>query len=251
MIAYIRGRLAGVADAPEVLIRTQEGQIVARTFSPPSNLVPDDDVVAVSATIAVGVVDRDETALLGPWAADGPDPGGPLGLASTPVVLLSGASTIDVALAGVARAGRDPQVAILEAGAPDLGLAVLATVGAGTEVVVLTEAEGRHIDLVRILGGRAVVALPASDATTISAWFGDAELGADIPLPTTDAQASADIASLGLEAVHQLVQVDPSPALDRARVGAMRFSLLTVAAAGILAGRIAVGNRRWRAEVEP
>jgi hypothetical protein len=31
----------------------------------------------------------------------------------------------------------------------------------------------------------------------------------------------------------------------------MRFSLLTVASAGILAGRIAVGNRRWRAEVEP
>jgi hypothetical protein len=26
---------------------------------------------------------------------------------------------------------------------------------------------------------------------------------------------------------------------------------LTVAAAGILAGRIAVGNRRWRPEVEP
>lgn len=251
MIAYIRGRLDGVADAPAVPIRTKERRIVARTFSPPGTLALDDDVVAASSTIAVGVVDRDETALLGPWPADGPDPEGPLGLASRPVVLLADASTIDVTLAGVARAGRGPGVAVLKAGTSGLGLELLATVGAGAEVVVLTEAEGRHIDLVRILGGRAVVALPASDATTIGAWFGDAELGADIPLPTTDAQASADVAGLGLEAVHQLVQVDPGPALDQANVRAASFRVLVAAAAGVLAGRIVVGNRRWRAEVEP
>jgi hypothetical protein len=251
MIAYIRGRLDGVAAAPAVPIRTKERRIVARTFSPPGTLAPDDDVVAASATIAVGVVDRDETALLGPWPADGPDPAGPRGLASRPVVLLADASTIDVTLVGVARAGREPGVAMLEAGTSGLGLELLAAVGAGAEVVVLTEAEGRHIDLVRILGGRAVVALPTSNATTIAAWFGDAELGADIPLPTTDAQASADVAGLGLEAVHQLVQVDPGPALDQANVRAASFGVLVAAAAGVLAGRIVVGNRRWRAEVEP
>lgn len=251
MIAYIRGRLDGSAKAADVPVRTDEGRIMARTFSPLGDLASDGTVVAASATIAVGVVDREATALLGPWPAEGPDPGGPLGLASTSVILLSDPSTIGVALAGVARAGGDPAVTRLEASAPGLGLALLAAVNAGAEMVVLTAAEGRHVDLVRILGGRAVVALPASDAATIVAWFGDAGFGADIPLPTTDAQASADIAGLGLEAVHQLVQVDPSPALDEARVEPTGFSVLAAAAAGVLAGRFAAGDRRWRAQIEP
>jgi hypothetical protein len=249
MIAYIRGRLEGSPEARTVAVRTEAGRIEARAYAPPGGLEQGDEVVAASATIAVGIVDRDETALLGPWPADRPDPGGPLGLASTPVVLLPEASTADVALAGVARAGRTPAVARLEGPIPALGLALLAATAAGDEVIVLTEAEGRHVDLVRILGGRAVVALAAADQT-VRAWLAETELGADVPVPATDERLSSAFASLGLEATHQLIQVDPMPAFDEAEVRRRdrAVPVLTAAAAGVLAGRIAAANRRWRAD---
>jgi hypothetical protein len=253
MIAYVRGRLEGRADAREVTIRTQGGQMDARTYAPPGGLASSDEVVAASTTIAVGVVDHDAIALLGPWPADRPDPGGPLGLASTPVILLPDASTVNVALAGVARAGRAPAVARLEGTLPALGLALLRASAAAAEVVVVTEARGRHVDLVRILGGRPVVALLASDDAAVTGWFAETELSADVPVPTSDARASSAIGSLGLEATHQLIQVDPSPALDESGTpaGDATFAVLTAAAAGVLAGRIAAGNRRWRADTAP
>ena len=195
MIAYVRGRLAAAAAAGEVRIETDHGPIAARTYAPSGGLAQGGDVIAASATIAVGIEDHDLTALLGPWAPDQPDPAGPLGLASTPVILLPRRATADVALAGVSRAGRAPGIDRLEGETPALGLAILAVAAAGGEVLVLTEADGRHIDLVRILGGRAVVALPSRDADDIAAWLGDAELGADIPVPTdSDAMARRHLA---------------------------------------------------------
>lgn len=252
MIAYVRGRLEGSADGRTVAIRTGDGLIEARTYAPPGALAPGDDVIAASASVAVGIADHHGTALLGPWPGDRPDPGGPIGLASTPVILLTDPSTVDVTLAGVTRAGRAPAVARLEAAMPALGLALLAA-AAAAEVIVLTEAEGRHVDLVRLVGGRAVVALVASDAATLTAWFAGAQLGADVPVPTTDAKVSSAIASLGLEATHQLIQVDPTPALDESgwAITDPPVRVLTAAAAGVLAGRIAAGNRRWRADTTP
>ena len=252
MIAYVRGRLDAVTGAGEVRIDTDRGPIVARTYAPAAGLAKGDEVIAASATIAVGIEDHDLTALLGPWAQGRPDPAGALGLALTPVVLLSAATTVDVALAGAVRAGRAPGIGRLEGATPALGLALLAATAAGAEVIVITEAEGRHIDLVRTLGGRAVVALPSCNARTVAAWVDGAELGADIPIPTTDRDAATQIASLGLEASHLLVQVDPTPALGAAGAGPSDdFAVLTAAAAGLLAGRIAAGNRRWRADTAP
>jgi hypothetical protein len=253
MIVYIRGRLDGPPNARAILIRTDHGRIEARAYAPPSVLAQGDDVVAASAPVAVGVTHDEHIAFLGPWPSDRPDPGGPLGLASTPVILLPDRSTVDVALAGVDRAGRSPAVARLEGPTLDLGLAVLRAAASGAEVVALVDAEGRHIDLVRILGGRAVVALPASDPAGARAWLGDAELGADIPVPITDERVSAEIAALGLETTHQLVQVDPTPALDAVgtRVDDSSLRIVTAAASGLLAGRIAMGNRRWREAVDP
>jgi hypothetical protein len=249
MIAFVRGRLGAVADAGEVRIHTGRGPIVARTYSSLGALVPGEDVVAASATIAVGLEDHGITALLGRWPPDRADPAGPLGLASAPVIVLPERATAALALAGVARAGRAPAVASLEATTPAVGLALLAAAAEGAEVMVLTEADGRHIDLVRILGGRAVAALPSREGSGIIAWLAGTELGADIPIPTTDPDGAAHIASLGLEVVHQFVQVDPTPAFDEAADEASGdFNILTAAAAGVLAGRIAAGNRRWRAD---
>jgi hypothetical protein len=252
MIAYVRGWLDGPPDTQEVSIRTTGGPIRARAYAPSAGLTDGTDVVAASAVLAVGVVDHELTALLGPWPTDHPDPGGPLGLASTPVIVLMATSTIDVALAGVTRAGRSPAVARFEASTPHLGLAILAA-ASEAEVIVVTGADGRLVDLVRILGGRAVVALPTSDPVGVRAWARGAELGADIPVPTTDEHAAGVIASLGLEATHQLVQVDPGPALEEAGVQGADASpaVLAAAAAGVLAGRIGAGNRRWRAALEP
>lgn len=251
MIAYVRGRLERATDARTVAIATERGRIEACLYAPPGGLAPGDEVVAASTTIAVGVTDHDEVALLGPWPAQESDPAGPLGLASTPVILLPDASTAEIALAAVALAARSAGVARVEGPTPGLGLGLLGAATAGADVVVLTQAEGRHVDLVRILGGRAVVALTASDAATVGEWFDDAALGADVPIPVTDADAAAAIASLGLEATHQLIQVDPTPALQEAGTTFEQppLRVLTAAASGVLAGRIAVGNRRWRAGV--
>ena len=84
------------------------------------------------------------------------------------------------------------------------------------------------------------------------AWLAGAELDADIAVPSVGEGWSA-MATLGLEATHHLVQVDPTPALAEAGTNATAVSAdaLAAAAAGVLAGRIAAGNRRWRAALEP
>src|SRR5262245_9011716 len=120
MIAYVRGLLDGSVDADEVAGRTTAGAIVARIDAPPGHVGLGEEVVVATATLPIGVVDHERAAFLGPWPPDAPDPGGPLGLASTPVVLLPDASYTPDALAGVHRAGRGPAVARLEGSTPAL-----------------------------------------------------------------------------------------------------------------------------------
>jgi len=251
MIAYIRGRLEGSADAGEVVIGTDAGRVVSRIYASAGPLAPGDEVVAATATVPVGVVDHERTALLGPWSSSRADPSGPLGLASTPVLLLPGPSLETVATSAADHAGRAPTIARLDAAAPGLGLELLVAAASGAEIVVLTQATGRHLDLVRILGGRAVVALAFPDAAAATRWLGDADLDADIPVPTNEDRWMSEVPALGLESTHHLVQVDPAPAIDRTPPGDDTASVQAVAAAGVLAGRIAAGNRRWRADLEP
>jgi hypothetical protein len=250
MIAYIRGRLDEPGHTDEVVIRTGAGAVTARTYGPAGRLTPGDEVVAATATVPVGIVEHARTALLGPWPAIGDDPAGPLGLASAPVIVLPDPSLEAVATSGADRAGRGPAIARLRAPTDRLGLALLAATSSGAEVVVLAGAEGRHVDLVRILGGRAVVALTFDDAATAAAWLAGAELDADVPIPPTEQGWMADVATLRLESTHQLVQVDPTPVLD-ATAAVRTPAVRAAAAAGVLAGRIAAGNRRWRAGLEP
>jgi hypothetical protein len=51
--------------------------------------------------------------------------------------------------------------------------------------------------------------------------------------------------------MHHLVEVDARPALEElGDLAGDSLSALAAAAAGVLAGRIVVGDRRWRAEAE-
>jgi|1186.fasta_scaffold00427_3 hypothetical protein len=252
MIVFVRGRLEASSDAERAIVDAAEESIVARIYASAGRPDRGDDVVAARTTLHIGVADHERTALLGSWPADGPDPAGPLGLASAPVVLLPDASLASLALAGITRAGRSPHVATADVDAPALGLALLDATSSGADVVVVPGADGRHLDLVRILGGRAIVALPLPDVIAVRSWLADAELDAELPIPTTQDAGWSAIAPLGLEATHQLVQVDPTPALDEAGAPAARATpaMLAAAAAGVLAGRIADGNRRWRAGLE-
>ncbi len=254
MIAYVRGRFDAFVDADDVLITTAAGDAIsARLFAPSGRAGPGDAVVAATATITIGVADHARTAFLGPWPADGPEPSGPLGLAATPVVLLPEASVAPIARAGIERAGRGASVASFDGPTEALGLELLSATSSGTEVVIVDRAVARHVDLVRILGGRAVVALPGTGPNEAKAWLAEADLDAELPIPTVDNAAWAAIAAIGLEATHQLVHVDPAPAFDEARmrIAGATPAALTAGAAGVLAGRIAARNRRWRAALEP
>src|SRR3954453_379274 len=267
MIAYVRGRFDAFADADDVLITTAAGDAIsARLFAPSGRAGPGDAVVAATATITIGVADHARPAFLGPWRpaparpgfrgpcpADGPEPSGPLGLAATPVVLLPEASVAPIARAGIERAGRGASVASFDGPTEALGLELLSATSSGTEVVIVDRAVARHVDLVRILGGRAVVALPGTGPNEAKAWLAEADLDAELPIPTVDNAAWAAIAAIGLEATHQLVHVDPAPAFHEAgmRIAGATPAALTAGAAGVLAGRIAARNRRWRAALEP
>jgi hypothetical protein len=253
MIVYLRGRVDTPPEGDGVWVRTPRGRIRARVLLPIEPVAPGDEVLIAVASVPIGVTAHELTVVLGAWPPAS-DPSDPAGLASTPVILLPDDRAAPIAIAGVERAGRDPAVVRLDGSAPELGLALLRAHAVGAEVVVVSPADGRHLDLVRALGGRAVLALPVPDRDVVRSWLGAAELDADIPIPVAARDTiRRAIGPLHLEEVHQLVEVDPSPALDAAGRSAEHASTAELAAgsAGVLAGRIAVGNRRWRAALEP
>jgi hypothetical protein len=217
-------------------------------------VAPGEELLVVIASVHIGVTAHEFVVALGAWLPGLDDPFDAAGLASTPVLLLSDDRPAPIAIAGIERAGREPSVARLDGSAPALGLALLRSHAAGAEVVIVSPADGRHLDLVRLLGGRAVLALPLSDRDAVRSWLGAAELDADIPIPVGARDTVRGVIEpLHLEDVHQLVEVDPSPAFDAAATSVQDASIAELAAgsAGVLAGRIAAGNHRWRAPIEP
>ncbi len=253
MIVYLRGRVDAQPGGDDVWVRTPHDRILARALAPIGLVDGGDEVIVAVTSVQIGVTAHAFAVVLGTWPP-GADPSDPAGLASTPVVLLSEGRLAPIAIAGIERAGRDPTVVRLDGSAPSLGLALLRARAASADVVVVSDAEGRHLDLVRVLGGRAVLALPLPDRDAVRSWLGAAELDADIPIPVQarDAVRRA-FGPLHLEDVHLLVEVDASPAFDAAGRSAEGAPIAELAAgsAGVLAGRIAAGNHRWRASIEP
>jgi hypothetical protein len=199
-------------------------------------------LVAVT-TVRVGVRDVTLAVPLGPW--DGPAPSA-AGLAGRPVIGLSHAQDVDVAIAGCRRSGRvDP--AVVE-GTDHLGASLLSS---GRDAVVLVGATGGSLGAVRALGGRPLAALPFGDPEEVTRFLADCPVNLDVPVPAIEPARELCMVvfrALGLERTHHAVDVDPRPAFADADAEPTDEALnrLSAAAAGVLAGRVAATSRRWR-----
>jgi hypothetical protein len=179
---------------------------------------------------------------LGPWEADEPDPGG---LLQIPVVVLSGRASIDLVTVAASRAGR---VAAREA-SPE-GCQLL-TAGTAADILIVSAGNGRTMNVVRALGGRPLPAFPSSERDAILEFLDGCHVDLEVAMPVVDegqrAKLRSSLAPLRLEDVHHLVEVDPRPGLAAAgiEVGAAGEAAIWAAAAGVLAGRLAAGRRRF------
>jgi hypothetical protein len=212
-----------------------------------------DGVLEVLTTVDVGVTQHVVRMAVGPWS-DGADPAGPLGMASTPVIVLPDTRWTQLAAAGARRAGRRPPWARVPADAPNLGLDLLLAVAQGAEVVVVEPGDGKALALARVLGGRPLAALPLDRPASIGAFLVDCPYDVHVPVPAEDEPLRTAvhhaIEPWALESTHHVVEVDPAPAfaetgIDRATAP---LDAHAAAAAGVLAGRLAATNRRWRAD---
>jgi hypothetical protein len=255
MIAFRRGVLVDTTSA-DVVVEIDGERLVAEVpvsfGATPVGL----SLLVGQTTVEVGVERRDLTMAIGPWPPDALDPAGPMGLASTPVIVLPDPVWSDLATAGALRAGRQPACVRLPGDAPALGLQMLVAVTEGADVVLVEGAAGPHLRVARLLGGRPLGVLPLPDRDAIAAMLHGCGLDVHVPVPSLEDPERSLVADclrpLTLEATHHLVDVDPAPAFEQAGVDLDRASLhaRAAAAAGVLAGRLAASNRRWGAQLE-
>lgn len=200
--------------------------------------------------IAVGVEDRIVRVPLGPWFETDPDP---IGLSLTPVVALPEPAWVELARAGALRAGTQPPILLLPALAPSIGGQFLVAIQEGVEVLLVLDGDAAALRAARALLGRPIVALPLDDPSATADLLSAIDVDVHIAVPSLEGDRRALLRSildpLEPEAMHHVVEVDPRPALDAAGLPDRDASLsaLAAAAAGVLAGRLAAGNRRWRA----
>lgn len=255
MIAFGRGVLVDSIGV-DVVVEIDGERLVAEMPVSLGARSVGDSLLVVQTTVEVGIEGRELTMAIGPWPPDAPDPAGPLGLASTPVIVLPDPGWSDLATAGVLRAGRHPACVRLPADTPALGLRVLVAVTEGADVVLVEGGAGPHLRVARALGGRALAVLPLPDRGAVAAMLDGCGLDVHVPVPSLEDPERSLVAEclrpLTLEATHHLVEVDPAPAFEQAGLDLDRTSLhaCAAAAAGVLAGRLAVSNRRWRAQLE-
>jgi hypothetical protein len=194
--------------------------------------------------VRVGIDRRAIGVELGPLP-DEPDPGG---LRATPVVALP-AALVPLARAGALRAGGTPTVFLVPAGAPRLGGQFLVAVAEGVEVIFVEDGGAGALTVARALGGRPVAAASAAGVAALQGLQVDVQVA--IPSEEGDARRALReaLAPFELERLHHLVEVDARPAFEEAgtAIGCASPEERAAAAAGVLAGRIAAGNRRWRA----
>jgi hypothetical protein len=182
-----------------------------------------------------------------------------------PVVLVPTAWMVEPVLAGLVRAGRAPSIAMV---ATTVELASVVERGTDAEVVVIvTTAFPGMAGSVRRLqaqGARTVPALEAALGIGVTpaslTVLSELPEALNVPVPSIDDDDERwrlwqSLRDAGLDERHHLVDVDGHPALDElsARGTAVEgdlVGLLAAGAAGVLAGRMVAGNRRWNAQMD-
>jgi len=204
---------------------------------------PSGELTAV-CEVAVGVERRTFRVPLGNWLDEEPPAGG---LREAPVVVLPDHDLLAVVRLAVTRAGGVESSVV----APDGG-ALLRAAQQGAEVMIVTSGGGRTMNAIRALGGRPLPALPWSSRAAITELFEGCLVDVDVPVPQLSGRERAalrgTVGALHLDAFHHVVEVDPHKGSDRdARTNdGPALDVLGAAAAGVLAGRLAAGGRRWR-----
>ena len=255
MIAFRRGVLVDTIGA-DVVVEIDGERLVAEVPVPLGATSVGDSLLVAQTTVEVGIERRGLTMAIGPCPPDAPDPAGPLGLASTPLIVLPDPVWSDLATAGALRAGRHPACVRLPGDAPALGLRMLVAVTEGADVVLVEGGAGPHLRVARALGGRPLAVLPLPDREAVAAMLQGSGLDVHVPVPSLEDPERSLVAEclrpLTLEATHHLVEVDPAPAFEQAGLDLGEASLhaRAAAAAGVLAGRLSASNRRWRAQLE-
>ena len=201
------------------------------------------DLTAV-CEVAVGVERRTFRVPLGTWPDEDPPAGG---LQEAPVVVLPHHDRLAVVRLAVTRAGGvEPSLVARDGGA------VLRAAQHGAEIMIVTSGSGRTMNAIRALGGRPLPGLPWSSRRAITELFEGCLVDVNVAVPrlagTERAALRAAVAALHLDAVHHVVEVDPYPGShrDAQTSDGPDLDLLGAAAAGVLAGRLAAGSRRWR-----
>ncbi|MEP6758053.1 MAG: hypothetical protein ABJB55_02545 [Actinomycetota bacterium] len=259
MITFDTGvvRAISAGTTPTLTVETADGRRCFAEVPLPIGDVSDTDVVCFVATsLDVGLRHVDLTVALGAWPCDAPNPAGPLGLASAPVIVLPDATWTDLATSGALRAGRHAACLRLPHDRSSLGLRMLDAVTEGIDVLLIEGGSGAHLRVARALGGRPIAALPLSDPAAISSMLRGCDVDVLLPVPALEEPArtrlQATLGPMALEAIHQLVEVDPAPAFAHSRLALTGASLeaMGAGAAGVLGGRLVDGNRRWRAQLD-
>jgi hypothetical protein len=202
------------------------------------------------AELDVGVQRRSIRVPLGRWEpseADGE------GLRGIPVVTAIDARAAELIVAGVRRSGSATVVATTDQAVGTIGSWMLGAARAGAEVLLVTGASGSPLDHIAALRGRAVPALPLARPEALAALLVGVTVEVDLPVPAAEGPVRAAIRSrissaLHLDGRHHLVEVDARPAFEEAGrpFETADLDALGAAAAGVLAGRLAAANRRWR-----
>jgi hypothetical protein len=215
----------------------------------------DRPTISARSTFVVGARTIDVIVPLGRWPADAGDPAGPSGLSSVPAVVISRSDLATITEAGVRRASRGLPTQRFSPD-PTLGLTLLAAVEGGVEALLGKGGEA-ELRLLRALGGRPIAALPLEHPARLEELLGGLDVDVHVALPSVEGPLRARVRELvrplALETTHHVVEVDPRPAfaeLDASTDGA-DLDHLAAAAAGVLAGRLAAANRRWRRERAP